>query len=107
MDGATILAKALKNQGIRFCFGIVGIPVSEIAISLQSEGIHFVGMRNEQAVRPKNHSKIAKEPRNVQASYAASAIGFLTGHPAVCLVVSGPGLIHAFAGMANAQENCW
>ncbi|XP_065838993.1 2-hydroxyacyl-CoA lyase 1-like, partial [Oscarella lobularis] len=90
MDGATILAKALKNQGIRFCFGIVGIPVSEIAISLQSEGIHFVGMRNEQA-----------------ASYAASAIGFLTGHPAVCLVVSGPGLIHAFAGMANAQENCW
>ena len=28
----------------------------------------------------------------------------LTG---VCLVVSGPGLIHALGGMANAMVNCW
>ena len=27
--------------------------------------------------------------------------------PAVCLVVSGPGLIHALAGMSNSKENCW
>jgi hypothetical protein len=27
--------------------------------------------------------------------------------PGVCLVVSGPGLIHAMAGMVNAQANCW
>jgi len=27
--------------------------------------------------------------------------------PAVCLVVSGPGLVHAIAGMSNAMENCW
>lgn len=43
----------------------------------------------------------------LKASYAASAIGYMTGRPAVCLVVSGPGLIHALAGMANAQVNCW
>ncbi|XP_056619460.1 2-hydroxyacyl-CoA lyase 1 isoform X2 [Triplophysa dalaica] len=41
------------------------------------------------------------------ACYAASAIGYLTGRPAVCLVVSGPGLIHALGGMANANTNCW
>lgn len=33
-------------------------------------------------------------------------VSFIT-RPAVCLTVSGPGVIHAFAGMANAQENCW
>lgn len=31
-------------------FGIVGIPVTEIAIAAQATGIRYVGMRNEQAV---------------------------------------------------------
>lgn len=31
-------------------FGIVGIPVTEIAIAAQAVGIKYVGMRNEQAV---------------------------------------------------------
>lgn len=31
----------------------------------------------------------------------------LFSSPAVCLVVSGPGLIHALGGMANANTNCW
>src|SRR6266542_609137 len=34
-------------------------------------------------------------------------VGYLTGRPGVCLVVSGPGVIHALAGMINAQVNCW
>uniref|UniRef100_A0A8B9L0X0 2-hydroxyacyl-CoA lyase 1 n=1 Tax=Astyanax mexicanus TaxID=7994 RepID=A0A8B9L0X0_ASTMX len=71
-------------------FGIVGVPIIEVAMAAQAAGIKYVGMRNEQA-----------------ACYAASAIGYLTGRPAVCLVVSGPGLIHALGGMANANENCW
>ncbi|XP_066930457.1 2-hydroxyacyl-CoA lyase 1-like [Clytia hemisphaerica] len=90
MDGASILAKSLADQGVEYMFGIVGIPVMEVAIAAQQIGIKYIGMRNEQS-----------------ASYAASAVGYLTGRPAVCLVVSGPGLIHALAGMANAKENCW
>lgn len=31
-------------------FGIVGVPVTEIAIAAQANGIKYVGMRNEQAV---------------------------------------------------------
>lgn len=31
-------------------FGIVGIPVTEIAVAAQKLGITYVGMRNEQAV---------------------------------------------------------
>ncbi|XP_069110665.1 2-hydroxyacyl-CoA lyase 1-like [Argopecten irradians] len=90
VDGATVLARALKAQGVEYMFGIVGIPVIEIAGAAQKEGIKYIGMRNEQA-----------------ASYGASIIGYMTGKPAVCLVVSGPGLIHALAGLSNAKENCW
>ncbi|KAM8758481.1 2-hydroxyacyl-CoA lyase 1 isoform 1-T1 [Rhynchonycteris naso] len=90
VSGATVIAQALKTQDVKYMFGIVGIPVTEIAIAAQQVGIRYVGMRNEQA-----------------ACYAASAVGYLTGRPGVCLVVSGPGLVHALGGMANANMNCW
>ena len=31
----------------------------------------------------------------------------MTGRPGACLVVSGPGVVHGLAGLANAQQNCW
>jgi len=88
--GAEVIAKALKDQGIQFVFGIVGVPVIEVGAACISEGLTFIGCRNEQA-----------------ASYAAGAVGYLTGTPGVCLVVSGPGVVHGLAGLANAQQNCW
>uniref|UniRef100_A0A8C9E0T5 2-hydroxyacyl-CoA lyase n=1 Tax=Phocoena sinus TaxID=42100 RepID=A0A8C9E0T5_PHOSS len=90
VSGAKVVAQALKTQDVNYMFGIVGIPVTEIALAAQEVGIRYIGMRNEQA-----------------ACYAASAVGYLTGRPGVCLVVSGPGLIHALGGMANANMNCW
>ncbi|XP_036917227.1 2-hydroxyacyl-CoA lyase 1 isoform X2 [Sturnira hondurensis] len=90
VSGATVIAQALKTQDVKYMFGVVGIPVTEIAVAAQQLGIRYVGMRNEQA-----------------ACYAASAVGYLTGRPGVCLVVSGPGLVHALGGMANANMNCW
>ncbi|MEX0782641.1 MAG: oxalyl-CoA decarboxylase [Dehalococcoidia bacterium] len=90
ITGATIIARSLKQQGVEHMFGIVGVPVIPIAIMAQREGIKFYGFRNEQA-----------------ASYAAAAVGYLTGRPGVCLGVSGPGMIHGVAGMANAWSNCW
>ena len=90
MEGYQLVAEALKDNGIKYMFGVVGIPVVEVAMAAQQVGINYVGMRNEQA-----------------ACYAAQAIGYLTGKPGVCLVVSGPGLLHALGGMANAKENCW
>ena len=50
MDGGQAIAKSLKGQGIEYVFGIVGIPVIELAIACQNEGIRYIGMRNEQAV---------------------------------------------------------
>jgi 2-hydroxyacyl-CoA lyase 1 len=90
VDGATLMARSLKAQGVDYMFGIVGFPVGGVAVAAQKEGITYIGMRNEQS-----------------ASYAAQAASYLTGRTQACLVVSGPGVIHAFAGLANAKENCW
>ncbi len=90
IDGATLMARSLKQQGVEYMFGIVGFPVGPIAAAAQKEGIAYYGMRNEQS-----------------ASYAAQAVGYLTGRPGACLVVSGPGVVHGLAGLANAQQNCW
>jgi 2-hydroxyacyl-CoA lyase 1 len=46
--------------------------------------------------------------RNEQAaSYAAQAYGYMTGRPGACITVTGPGVVHGLAGLANAQQNCW
>ncbi len=90
ITGATLIARSLKQQGIDHLFGVVGFPVGPIAAAAQEEGINYVGMRNEQA-----------------ASYAAQAYGYMTGRPGACIVVTGPGVVHGLAGLANAQQNCW
>jgi 2-hydroxyacyl-CoA lyase 1 len=82
VTGAKIIAQTLKDLGVTVVFGIVGVPVSDIAEQAINIGIRFIGFRNEQA-----------------ASYAATAYGYLTGGPGVCLVVGGPGVLHAIAGV--------
>ena len=49
IDGARLVARCLKQQGIDELFGVVGVPVTGIAIAAPSEGIRYVGMRHEQA----------------------------------------------------------
>jgi 2-hydroxyacyl-CoA lyase 1 len=88
--GSTIIAQSLKQQGVDYMFGIVGFPVFAIATAAQHEGIQYLGFRNEQS-----------------ASYAAGLVGYLTGRPGACLAVSGPGMVHGIAGLANAWSNCW
>uniref|UniRef100_A0A8C1W1G8 Thiamine pyrophosphate enzyme N-terminal TPP-binding domain-containing protein n=1 Tax=Cyprinus carpio TaxID=7962 RepID=A0A8C1W1G8_CYPCA len=67
----------LHVQNVEYMFGIVGVPIIEAYH--QAAGIKYVGMRNEQAVS------------------LSTVWVFLLPGP-VCLVVSGPGLIHALGG---------
>jgi 2-hydroxyacyl-CoA lyase 1 len=90
IDGATLIARSLKQHGVEYMFGIVGVPVVPVAFAAQREGIKYYGMRHEQS-----------------ASYAAQAVGYLTGRPGACLVVSGPGMTNAISGLANAWSNRW
>src|SRR5258708_29855152 len=90
IKGADLLATSLKEQGVEYMFGVVGFPVGPLAEAAQRAGLPYIGMRNEQT-----------------ASYAAGAVGYLTGRPGSCIVGTGPGVIHGLAGLANAQQNCW
>lgn len=102
VSGAQLIARTLRDLGITVVFGIgkglseiilftefiliflvVGIPVVEIAEEAINLGIRFIAFRNEQA-----------------CSYAASVYGYMTGRPGVCLVVGGPGVLHALAGVS-------
>ena len=49
-SGAVILGESLRSQGVEYLFGIVGIPIVEVAYSAQAAGVKYIGMRNEQAV---------------------------------------------------------
>ena len=113
LNGAEIIALVLERFGIEIVYGVVGIPIVELAETLQTpmrgwssfpypqwrrlSRIRFIAMRNEQS-----------------ASYAASIMAYMTCSrtypmiiPGVCLTVSGPGMVHALAGMANSHANLW
>lgn len=82
--GAHVIAQALHELGVTVIFGLVGIPVVDIAEEAINLGIRFIAFRNEQA-----------------CSYAASAYGYMTGTPGICLLVGGPGILHGIAGVGH------
>lgn len=89
-DAYYAIAGSLAALGVKTAYGVIGIPVTALASALQAAGVRFISCRNEQA-----------------AGYAAAAAGFLTGTPGVLLTVSGPGVVHALAGLSDAQVNAW
>lgn len=90
LTGARVIAEALRDLQVEVCFGLVGIPVVDIAEECINLGIRFIALRNEQS-----------------ASYAATAYGYITGKPGVCMLVGGPGILHGLAGIGNASANGW
>lgn len=105
----------------------------EVATAAQQVGIKYIGMRNEQAAcyaaqaigkvklvleifflfsswsskkGIRNHYYLSCSFSALLASFLWFS-GYLTGQPGVCLAVSGPGVLHAIGGLANAQSNCW
>lgn len=90
VTGMYILAKALKNVGIDTIYGLVGIPVTELAYIAQDLGMKFVGFRHEQ-----------------QAGMAAATHGYLTKKPGVLLTVSSLGFMNGLTATTNATVNCY
>ncbi|KAF2174176.1 hypothetical protein M409DRAFT_62298 [Zasmidium cellare ATCC 36951] len=90
MYGAAIIAQALHDLGVKVIFGLPGLPVTDIGQEGLYRGIRFISFRNEQA-----------------AVYAATAYGYLTGKPGVCICVGGPGVFHVMAGIPHATANSW
>jgi len=88
LAGYEVIAASFAKQGLKHSFGIVGIPVAEIAMFLQANGVEYYGFRNEQA-----------------AAYAAGIYGYITRTPGLVLAVSGPGMTNCVSGMAEAVIN--
>lgn len=90
VTGMYILARALKNIGIKNVYGLVGIPITEAGYMVQGQGIRFISFRHEQ-----------------QAGMAAATEGFLTKTPGVLMTVSSLGFMNGLTATANATVNCY
>jgi oxalyl-CoA decarboxylase len=89
-DGFHLVIDALKHNDIDTIFGLVGIPITDLARLAQAEGMRFIGFRHEQ-----------------NAGNAAAVAGYMTQKPGVCLTVSAPGFLNGLTALANATTNCF
>ncbi len=87
-DGMHLLVDALKMNGVDTIFGVVGIPVTDLARYAQEVGIRYIGFRHEQS-----------------AGHAAAISGYLTQKPGICLTVSAPGFLNGLTALAEATVN--
>jgi oxalyl-CoA decarboxylase len=89
-DGYHLLVDALKLNDVRTIYGVVGIPITDVARVAQESGIRYIGFRHES-----------------DAGHAAAAAGFMTKKPGICLTVSAPGFLNGLVALANATTNCF
>lgn len=84
------MAETMVNWGIQSVFGMVGhsnLGLSDAIRRRVKDGeMRFYGIRHEGA-----------------AAFAASAYGKLTGRPAACLTIAGPGATNLLTGMWDAK----
>src|SRR6201987_1247351 len=89
-DGFHLMVDALKLNGVSTIYGLVGIPITDLARLAQASGIRYIGFRHE-----------------ASAGNAAAAAGFLTKRPGICMTVSAPGFLNGLVALANATTNCF
>ncbi len=86
MKGSDLFAKSLKNENVRYIFGIPGEETIDLLDSISNTDMEFIVTRHEQG-----------------ASFMADAYGRVTRKPGVCLSTLGPGATNLITGVANAH----
>jgi len=85
-----VMVETMINWGVDRVFGMVGHSNLGLADAMRRQeekgNLKFIGIRHEGA-----------------ASFAASAYGKLTGKPAACFAIAGPGATNLFTGMWDAK----
>ncbi|RED12196.1 thiamine pyrophosphate-dependent enzyme [Pontivivens insulae] len=85
-----VMAETFSNWGIRAVFGMVGHSNLGLADALRRQTVagnmRYIGVRHEGA-----------------AAFAASGYGKLTGKPAACLAIAGPGATNLVTGLWDAK----
>lgn len=85
-SAAAVIARILKERGIKRIFGLCGGHIMPIWMRIDAEGIQIIDVRDERS-----------------AVHMAQAHAELTGELGVALVTAGPGLTNAITGIANAH----
>lgn len=89
LNGGQALMNSLARMGADTVFGVPGAGQYEAVDALwRHASIRYVSVRHEQ-----------------EAAFMADAYAQVAGHPAVVLVVPGPGLLYAGAGLVSAFAN--
>lgn len=85
-----VMAETMVNWGVNRVFGMVGHSNLGLADAFrrleEQDKLKFIGIRHEGA-----------------AAFAASAYGKLTGKPAACFGIAGPGSTNMFTGLWDAK----
>ena len=89
-DVSDVMVQTMLSWGVKWCFGMVGHSNLYVADALrraeENGQLTYIGIRHEGA-----------------ASFAASAYGKLTGRPASCLGIAGPGSTNLLTGLWDAH----
>src|SRR5580704_8167186 len=85
-SAADLIARLLKQRGVKRVFALCGGHIMPIWMRLDAEGIRIIDVRDERA-----------------AVHMAQAHAELTGELGVALVTAGPGMTNAITGIANAH----
>ena len=86
INSGDIIGQVLREQGVEFLFTLCGGHISPILTGAKKEGIRIIDVRDE-----------------VNAVFAADAVGRLTDTPGVAAVTAGPGVTNAMTALKNAQ----
>ena len=85
MNNSDLIVRTLELAGVRWVFGIPSGPVLPLVEALRRSSVEFVLTANE-----------------TSAAFMASAVGYLTGIPGVCVSTVGPGATNLTTGVGCA-----
>src|SRR5438270_6979784 len=85
VDGGMLVARVMRENGVKYCFAINGGHLFPILANLRNNDIKLIHMRHEQAT-----------------AYAADAYARTSGTVGVCMVTAGCGLTNAVTGLCVA-----
>src|SRR2546422_8358173 len=85
MTNSDLIVRTLEQAGVRWVFGVPSGPVLPLIDSLRRSSVQFVLTVSE-----------------TSAGFMATAVGYLTGIPGVCVSTVGPGATNLTTGVGCA-----
>ncbi|HVO94955.1 MAG TPA: thiamine pyrophosphate-binding protein [Terriglobales bacterium] len=89
MNNSDLIVHLLEESGVRWVFGVPSGPVLPLIEALRKSSVSFILTASE-----------------TSAGFMATAVGYLTGIPGVCVSTMGPGATNLSTGVGSAWLDC-